>query len=67
MEKSSRMATFEELDDGKPDLLEVIDALTAGQKRDRRVVFAVLAIWFMVCMTGNGLIVEDGVRFMRYL
>jgi hypothetical protein len=67
MEKSPGMATIEELDNGKPNLLEVIDALTDGQKRDRRVVFAVLAIWFMVCMTGNGLIVEGGARFMRHL
>jgi hypothetical protein len=52
MEKSPGMATTEELDDGKPDLLEVIDALTAGQKHNRRIAFAVLSIWFMVCMTG---------------
>lgn len=48
MEKSHGMATFEELDDGKPDLLEVIDALAAGQKRDKRIMFVVLAVWFMV-------------------
>jgi hypothetical protein len=67
MEKSPRMATFEELDDGKPDLLEVIDALAAGQKRDKRIMFAILAIWFMVCMTGYGLPVDGEIRFMRYL
>jgi hypothetical protein len=59
MEKSPGMATREELDDGKPDLLEVIDALTAGQKRDRRIVFAVLAIRFMIYMTGCGLPVNS--------
>jgi hypothetical protein len=67
MEKSPGMARSEELGDGKPDLLEAIDALTASQKRDRRTIFAVLAIWFMVCMTGTGLLVEGGIRFMRYL
>ena len=67
MEKSPGMATTEELDDGKPDLLEVIDALTAGQKHNRRIAFAVLSIWFMVCMTGYGLPVDGEIRFMRYL
>ncbi len=66
MGKDQRMARSEELDDGEPDLLEVINALTACQKRNRRIVFAVLAIWFMVFIIGYGRIVEGGIRFMRY-
>ena len=61
------MARSEKLDHRKPDLLEVIDALTAGQKRDRRIVFTVLTIWFMVFMTGYGIPVDGRIRFMRYL
>ena len=67
MRKSHWIARSEELDDGEPDLFKMIDALTAFQKRDKCMVYAVLAIWFMVFTTGRGKAVEGGVRFMRYL
>jgi hypothetical protein len=67
MRKSHRIARSEELDDGKPDLFKVIDGLTAFQKRDKRMVYAVIAIWFMVFMTGFGRTVEGGIRFITYL
>jgi hypothetical protein len=67
MGKNHRMARSEELDDMEPDSFEVIDTLAACQKRDKRIVVAVLAIWFMVSMTGYGLPVEVGIRFMGYL
>lgn len=61
MGKSHRMARSEELDDREPDSFKVIDALTACQKRDRRIMYAVLAIWFVASTTGSGPFVEGGI------
>ncbi len=52
MVENLRMTRSKELDDWEPELCKLIHALTFCQNHDTAIVYAVLAIWIMVSITG---------------